>query len=120
MANATATKKLNDAKKKAAEGEAKAAPKKEAPATRPQRVSALVNITTAKTIEGQFDTTSKKVDDLGQKLAEIEAKFAGRPEHPFAIAASEAREELAKAAEAVVASKEKFGSIRSTLEDFFG
>jgi hypothetical protein len=117
MAKAATTSKKDDKAKDAAPKE-DAAPK--TADQRPARVSALVNITTAKTIEGQFDTTSKKVSDLGDKLAEIEAKFADRPEHPFAVAVKGAREKLVTAAEALVDSKEQFGEIRSTLEDFFG
>lgn len=118
MANATADKKKAAAKK----GET---PKDDAATASPQpasrqRVSARVNITQAKTIEGQFDTASKKVSDLGDKLAEIEARFDDRPDHQFAVAAREAREELSAAQERMVTAKEKFEGIRSTLEDFFG
>ncbi len=73
MANATAEKK--PAAKKAEKAEkTEAAPKKETTAVRPQRVTARVNLTTAKTIEAQFDTTGKKIEDLDKKLVEIERK----------------------------------------------
>lgn len=117
MANAAASKKATSKKDEAPKDEK---PEPKTADQRPARVSARVTITQTKTLDAQFTTTSKKVEELDKKLIEIEQKFEDKPEPAFAIAVKDARAELAKAAEAIVAGQDRFGEIRTTLEDFFG
>lgn len=120
MASATAEKKPA-AKKAAAKDEpVEAAPKKEKTATRPQRVSARITVTQTKVLESQFDTTSKKIEELDKKLAEVEQRFDDKPDHSFATAVKQSRRELQVAAEALTSAKASFSEIGETLRDFFG
>lgn len=100
----------------------KPADKKPAEAKKPAaaRVSAKITLTQTRTLESQYDTTSKKIEDLDKKLVEIEARFIDRPEHIVAAQTTKARADLKVAAEAMVASKDAFAEIGEALRDFFG
>lgn len=117
MANATAAKK--PAAKKDAAPKKDDAPKPEAAKPKAKRTSARVTLTQTKTIEAQFDTTSKKVEDLDKKLVEVIKGYEDKPEHSVPVKAQEARDKLAAAAEAIVDSKVLFEEIGEALREFF-
>lgn len=121
MANATASKKetAGQTKPKPKDAEAQETKPAKTGDPRPARVSARVNLTTTKVIEGQFDTTAKKVEELDKKLVEVEQKFSDKPDHPFALKVKASREALASAAENLVTAKDEFAEIGETLRDFF-
>jgi hypothetical protein len=125
MANAAATAKKAAEKKvagkKAAEKKGDDTPPVEE--TKPKRVvkrtSARVTLTQTKTIEAQFDTTSKKVDELDKKLVEVIKGYEDKPEHSVPVKAQAARDKLAEAAAAIVEGKEAFEEIGEALREFF-
>lgn len=116
MASAAASKKA--ASKKAASKKdetTEAAAEKKAV----KRTSARITLTQTKVIEDQFDTQSKRIAALDEKLVDVIKGYEDKPEHMVALKAQEARDELAKAAEAIVAAKENFAEIGEAMRDFF-
>jgi len=114
------TKATEDKKPAAKKDAEKKADKPAAAKPKAKRTTAKITLTHTKVIEAQFDTTSKKVEELDKKLVEVEARFADKPDHQFAQRISEARAGLAAAQEQLVGSKDAFAEIGNALRDFFG
>lgn len=115
---ATATKKTESKSKDKATA-APEATEKATDAPKAKRTAARITLTQTKLIEDQFDTQSKRIKALDAKLVEVIKGYEDKPEHMVPTKAQAAREELAKAAEAVVAAKESFAEIGEAMRDFF-
>ncbi len=108
------------AEKKAAAAAKKVAPPAPAkPKRTVKRTSARITLTQTRAIEAQFDTTSKKVEELDKKLVEVIKGYEDKPGHSVPLKAQAAREHLARAAEAIVDSKTAFEEIGEALREFF-